>query len=54
MLDGDSDLWFETNDFYQTLLRAEEIEVSVEDVENRMEEKDSDPLVTKSFLRRKL
>ena len=46
MLDEDLDLDFdglEPNDFHQALLRAGEIEVSVEDVEDWLVENDSDP-----------
>ena len=46
MLDEHPDLHFaglEPNDFHQTLLCAGEREVCVEDVENLLEENDSDP-----------
>ena len=46
MLDEDPDQAFtvyEVNDFRQTPLRVGEREVSVEDVEKRLEEKNSDP-----------
>ena len=46
MLDEDPELdfpGFEPNDLHQTLLSAGEREVSVEDVENWLEESDSDP-----------
>ena len=45
MLDEDPDLHFagfERNDFHQTLLRAGEREVCVEDDENLLEKNDSD------------
>ena len=46
MLDEDPELHFariEPNYLHQALILAEEREVSVEDVENRLEENDSDP-----------
>ena len=46
MLNEDLDLdfaGFEASDFHQTLMRAGEREVSVKDVENWLEENDSDP-----------
>ena len=45
MLDEDPDRyfsWFEPNDFHQTSLRAGVREVSVEDLENLLEEYDYD------------
>ena len=45
-MDDDPDLYFaglERNDLQHTLLRAGEREVSVEDVENWLDENDSDP-----------
>ena len=47
MLNDDPDLdfsWFKPNDFDQTLLRAGERKVNVEEVENWLEENDSDPV----------